>query len=318
MGKLDTKKLLIIFFVTILLASGGIVLYYNNELKIIQLDYNNKLFVLNRDLLKNVNDLSQDLNQEISLVQSNLSLKVGLVQLNLDNFKNLNKQEHNTLNDLIDQIEEQSNLQLKELKEEITNIQVQSQDFTAIIDDVLLSVVSVGTEKGQGSGAIFDSDGYVVTNFHVIDDARIIRVLTYSGDVYDAQLIGYNDLVDIAVLKIEGSFERLRFADSDETKVGGRVIALGNPAGLSFTVTEGIVSAVHRTGPNNLNIYLQTDVPINPGNSGGPLVNSNSRIVGINNFKLAGFESLGFAIESNTVKQVAEDIVEQYLAAQQQ
>ena len=94
--------------------------------------------------------------------------------------------------------------------------------------------------------------------------------------------------------------------------MGEKVIALGNPAGLSFTVTEGIVSAVHRAGPNDLNIYLQTDVPINPGNSGGPLVNANSQILGINNFKVGGFESLGFAIESNTVKQAAEQIINAY------
>ena len=104
----------------------------------------------------------------------------------------------------------------------------------------------------------------------------------------------------------------MKFENSDNVKVGEKVIALGNPAGLSFTVTEGIVSAVHRKGPNNLAIYLQTDVPINPGNSGGPLVDANSKIIGLNNFKVGGFESLGFAIESNTVSEVAGKIIETY------
>ena len=136
--------------------------------------------------------------------------------------------------------------------------------------------------------------------------------MTYDDEVYDAKLIGYNDEVDVAVLKVDASLENLRFGDSDDVEVGERVIALGNPAGLSFTVTEGIVSAVDRKGSNNLEIYLQTDVPLNPGSSGGPLVNTNSRIIGINNFKVGGYEGLGFAIESNVVKQVVDDVIQQY------
>jgi len=159
---------------------------------------------------------------------------------------------------------------------------------------------------------IIDSSGFIVTNHHVIEGANIIRILAYDGTVYDAQLIGVNTLVDIAVLKVDADLERLRFGDSDDVKVGERVIALGNPIGLSFTVTEGIVSATKRKGPNNLDIYIQTDVPINPGNSGGPLVNAQSRIIGINNFKIGGFEGLGFAIESNVVEEVADDIIAQY------
>ena len=321
MVNLDTKRLLIIFSVVIILVSGSIVFYYNNEIKKVQLDYNNKITTLNRDLIKTINEFNQDLQREIFLVDANLSLKINLVDNELDKSKKKNELEIITLNNLIDQIEEQSNLQLQELKLELSAIQVESGDFSAIVDDVLQSVVSVGTNKGQGSGVIIDEDGFIVTNYHVVDDVSIIQVLTYEDtydkNVYNAQLIGYNDLVDIAVLKIEGSFNRLRFEDSDDVKVGERVIALGNPAGLGFTVTEGIISAIHRKGANNLNIYIQTDVPVNPGNSGGPLVNTNSRIIGINNFKIKGFESLGFAIESNTVKEVAEGIIDQYLEAQQ-
>ena len=143
----------------------------------------------------------------------------------------------------------------------------------------------------------------------------MIRVLTYNNKVYDAQLIGYEPNIDIAVLKIDGNnLNILKFDDSDDTKVGERVIALGSPAGLSFTVTEGIVSAVHREGPNNQKIYVQTDVPINPGNSGGPLVNTNGKIIGINNYKIGGFEGLGFAIESNTAEETTEDVIDNYLS----
>ena len=316
MGNLDTKRLLIIFIVSLVLVSGSIVFYNNNAIKKVQSDYNTKIAVLNRDILKSINELQQNLEDELFSIQSNLSLKLNLVENNLNSFRKQNELEINTLSDIIEQIEQQSNIQLAELKQELSSIQVESGDFSAIIDDILPSVVSIGTNLGQGSGAIIDETGFIVTNFHVIKDASIIRVLTYDNGVYDAQLIGYNDLVDIAVLKINGNFKKLRFANSDDVKVGEKVIALGNPAGLSFTVTEGIVSSAHRKGPNNLNIYTQTDVPVNPGNSGGPLVDTNSRIIGINDFKIAGFEGLGFAIESNTVKQVADGIIEQYSAQQ--
>ena len=319
MGKLDVldnKRLLAVFLVVIVLVSGGIVVYYNYAIKKTQQDFENKILVLNKNILESLNELKQGLETEIFLLQSNFTLKLNLVENNLDNFRKQNKQELSTLNSLIEQIEQQSNIQLQELKDELSSIEVQSTDFSSIIDEVLESVVSVGTDKGQGSGAIIDDRGFIVTNFHVVDDASIIRVLTRDNKVYNAQFIGYNDVIDIAVLKIEGSFKRLRYGDSDDAKVGEKVIALGNPAGLSFTVTEGIISAVHRKGPNNLAVYLQTDVPVNPGNSGGPLVNADSRLIGINNFKIAGFEGLGFAIESNTVKEVTDDIISQYLAQQ--
>ncbi len=259
------------------------------------------------------NMIDRILKGDISSLDENLTMEIGLVDTNLRNFKTQNEGEINTLSNLIDEIEKQSEIQLGELKEELKSIRVKSKDFTAIIEDVLQSVVSVGTNKGLGSGAVIDDRGFIVTNYHVIDGASIIRVLTYDNEVYDAALVGFNDVVDVAVLKVDASLDNLRFGDSDDVDVGERVIALGNPAGLSFTVTEGIVSAVHRTGPNNLNIYLQTDVPINPGNSGGPLVDTNSRIIGLNNFKAAGFEGLGFAIESNSVKIAVDDIIDQYL-----
>jgi len=316
LNKLDTKKLFYIFIITIVLVSGGIILYYNGTIKNLQIDLNNKILVLNKETVENLNQLRQDTDEELSELNSNLSLKIDLVDNDIDDLRKKNEKDVKTLNNLIESIEKQSNIQLQELKQEVSTIQVKSQDFSAIIDRVLESVVSVETDRGQGSGVIFETEGYIITNHHVVDGANIIRVLTNDNQLYDAQYIGFNEVVDVAVLKIEGSFSRLRFGDSDDIKVGEKVIALGNPAGLSFTVTEGIISAVHRTGPNGLNIYIQTDVPINPGNSGGPLVSTDSRIIGINNFKIGGFEGLGFAIESNTVEEIADGIVEQYLAEQ--
>lgn len=307
----EVRNVSIVFILIIILIISGFAfsMYRINK------DYTTKILLMNKNFIENLNTVKQDLEEDIFGLRTNLSLKLNLVENNLKNFRDQNKKELETLNSLIEQIEEQSDIKLQELKEEVSSIQVKSADFSAIVEDVLQSVVSVGTDKGLGSGAIIDEDGFIVTNFHVVQGANMIRVLTYSGRVYDAQLIGYDPNIDVAVLKInvEG-LQRLRFDDSDDVKVGEKVIALGSPAGLSFTVTEGIVSAVKRKGPTNLNIYIQTDVPINPGNSGGPLVNTRGRIIGVNNYKIGGYEGLGFAIQSNTAKEITDDIIDKYLS----
>ncbi len=302
---LDNTKVLFISIILLLVVSLGLIFYYNNQIN----ELNTKLLSLTQKMDKDISQLGND----ISSLKTNLTSEIDLLDSSLVNFKKKNEEEINTLNTLIDEIEKQSEIQLGEIKDELKNIKVDSKDFTAIIDDVIQSVVSVGTNEGLGSGVMIDDRGFIVTNFHVVNGASLIRILTYDEKIYDAALVGYDAVTDIAVLKVGTSLKDLRFANSDDVKVGEKVIALGNPVGLSFTVTEGIVSAVHRTGPNNLDIYLQTDVPINPGNSGGPLVDINSRIIGINNFKIGGAEGLGFAIESNTVKEAADYIIAQYL-----
>ncbi|MBL7054343.1 trypsin-like peptidase domain-containing protein [Candidatus Woesearchaeota archaeon] len=309
----DVKNVSIIFTVTIILVIGVFSYSIYKVSGDIKEDYTNKMSLMNKNFIDNLNIVKQDLGDVISGLKTNLTLKMDLVENDLSNFRQQNKKELSTLNSLIEQIEEQSDIKLNELKDEVSNIQVKSADFSSIVEVVLDSVVSVGTDKGLGSGAIIDEEGFIVTNHHVVLGANMIRVLTYDNKLYDAQLIGYEPNSDIAVLKINaGGLRKLKFDDSDDVKVGERTIALGSPAGLSFTVTEGIVSAVKREGPNGLNIYIQTDVPINPGNSGGPLVNTGGNIIGINNYKIGGFEGLGFAIESNTAKEISEQIIEQY------
>ena len=309
---LDINKVLVISVILFLASSSGLVLYENKKRDDLNTEFNTKLVLLNKDIVKNLNELRQDTVSDISSLKNNLTLKIDFIDTIFSNFRQKNDVEIATLNSLIDQIEKQSDIKLNELKQEVSTIKVKSADFSSIIDNVIQSVVSVGTDKGQGSGVVVDDKGFIVTNWHVVQGANIIRVLTYDNKVYDAELLAYNDNVDVAVLKVNADLRSLRFDNSDNVKVGERVIALGNPAGLSFSVTEGIVSAVHRKGPNNLDIYLQTDVPINPGNSGGPLVNANSRIVGINDFKIGGYEGLGFAIESNIVKQIADEVIQKY------
>lgn len=183
-----------------------------------------------------------------------------------------------------------------------------SSDFSGIIETAVKSVVSIKTDLSQGSGFIITSDGYVVTNAHVLSNARYANALTSSQETKSAKLIGYNLDLDIALLKITGDYSYIVLADSDNIRVGEKVIAVGNPYGLSFSVTEGIVSALHRD-----NKYIQTDVPLNPGNSGGPLINNQGKVIGINNFKYTGAESLGFALESNYIKEVVNNIALQAL-----
>ncbi len=208
---------------------------------------------------------------------------------------------------------ETSASQIEELNMQLKDIKIKSKDFSAIIDDILPSVAGIVAGKSLGSGTIITQNGFIITNYHVISsESRNIQVFTSDNEVYNAQLIGYNTPMDVAVLKIEGDFRYLEFTDSRNVNVGEKVIAVGNPYGLSFSVTEGIISAVNREGPNGLNVYAQIDVPINPGNSGGPLINLNQEIVGINNFKIGEAEGLGFALQADAAKQVAFAIIDEY------
>lgn len=197
------------------------------------------------------------------------------------------------------------------LTKQINLLKSSQSDFSGVINDALKGVVSVGTDKSAGTGFIVTSDGYVVTNNHVVEGANKIQVLTYDKKILDAVLIGVNVGEDIALLKISGSFTELELADSDSLQVGNKVIAIGNPLGLSFTVTEGIVSAVDRAGPNGKEQYIQTDVSLNPGNSGGPLISTAGEVVGINNFKIGDSEGLGFALESNAIRENVNSIAGQ-------
>jgi len=183
-----------------------------------------------------------------------------------------------------------------------------SADFSGIIEDAIKSVVTIRTDISQGTGFIIDSEGYIVTNYHIMENAKSAGIFTYDSETYSVKLIGYDGTFDIALLKIEGDFEKLNFDDSDDIQIGEKVIAIGNPLGLQFSVSEGIISAIHREGISGINSYIQTDAALNPGNSGGPLINTKGKVIGINNFKVSGGESLGFALESNYIEEIVNKI----------
>ena len=187
------------------------------------------------------------------------------------------------------------------------------EDFSGVIENSVKSVVTIKTDVGQGTGFIITNDGYIVTNAHLLSEGKTIESTNYEKDKIPTEFIGSNTNMDVALLKIEGEYNFLELGNSDETQVGERVIAIGNPLGLQFSVTEGIVSGIHRPGINELEAYVQTDAALNPGNSGGPLINKIGKVIGINNFKIGSGESLGFALESNYIKDAVNVISQEKL-----
>ncbi len=162
-------------------------------------------------------------------------------------------------------------------------------------------------QKSLGSGFIMDEEGFIITNNHVIADADQIQVKLKNGKEYKAEIIGADATTDIALIRIkaEGALPALSLGDSDKLEVGQWVIAIGNPFGLEYTVTAGIISAKGRViGAGPYDDFIQTDASINPGNSGGPLINMQGEVVGINTAIVAGGEGIGFAIPVNMAKQV--------------
>ncbi len=166
-----------------------------------------------------------------------------------------------------------------------------------------------------GSGVIISEDGYIVTNFHVIDGAEeIIVTLLDNSKEFNAKLVGSDSKTDIAIIKIEGKFSPIMFADSAKALEGDVVFAIGNPFGVGGSVTSGIISALNKDniGLNQYEDFIQTDASINPGNSGGALVDSRGALVGINSAILSrsgGNNGVGFAIPSNMVKDIATRLI---------
>lgn len=184
------------------------------------------------------------------------------------------------------------------------------------VDEFFL--LAVPTE-GSGSGFVYDKEGHIVTNYHVVENARELIVTLYNGQQYAASLVGVDPNNDLAVLKIKIPPEKLypvKLGESKNLKVGQKVLAIGNPFGLARTLTTGIVSSLGRTlrSENGRLIkgIIQTDAAINPGNSGGPLLNSEGLIIGVNTAivsKIGQNSGIGFAIPINTVKRVVKDLI---------
>lgn len=174
-----------------------------------------------------------------------------------------------------------------------------------------------------GSGFVYDTQGHIITNHHVVDGAQIVDVRFVDGNIYSAKVIGTDPFNDVAVLQITDDFSEetltpLPLANSAELEVGQQIIAIGNPFGLSNTMTTGIVSQIGRLLPNHDAGYsipgvIQTDAAINPGNSGGPMLNLEGQVIGINTAiqsTTGEFSGIGFAVPSNTIKRLVPSLIQ--------
>ncbi len=206
--------------------------------------------------------------------------------------------------------------------EEQTNIRVYKEAGPSVVNITTTTLIrdffSVYPSKGAGSGTIIDEQGYILTNYHVVEDATAITVTLSNGHKYSARIIGADPENDIAIIKIKPR-ERLRplkLGDSSSLQVGQRVFAIGNPFGLNSTLTTGIISALGRPLTTEsgrvIENVIQTDAPINPGNSGGPLIDTDGEMIGINTAIFTpsgGSVGIGFAIPINTAKELIPDLI---------
>ena len=211
-----------------------------------------------------------------------------------------------------------------EAGELLTPAQVAVKVRPSIVSVITVDNVNyMNSQSGEGSGIILRSDGYIVTNSHVIGDSNKyeVSVITSDGQTYDAKVVGFDVRSDLAVLKVDATgLPECELGDSSQLVLGDYVMAIGNPGGRQFagSVTLGIVSGVDRiidtdnTESTSAMRYIQTDAAINPGNSGGALVNMYGQVIGINTSKIAatGYEGMGFAIPSSKVKEIVTDLID--------
>ncbi len=258
-------------------------------------------------LQKNINQNIDQLQQKNRLIQQDISI----LNRSLEQKEASLESQITGLTGELKEVQTQSEEQVASLEESIDKLKVGYEDFSGIIEEAVKAVVSVQTDIGSGSGFIIRArEGYIITNYHVIEEASLGNVYTHDGTRYKVKILGYNKRADLALLQINATgLNRLYLADSDNVKVGEKAIAIGNPAGLDFTVTQGIISATGREDRKG-NQYIQIDVPINPGNSGGPLIDATGKVIGVNTLKISGYEGVGFALSSNYVDNIIDDIIE--------
>ncbi len=195
-------------------------------------------------------------------------------------------------------------------QEPFTFLEALSDGIVRVVERVAPAVVNVRSGRGGGSGVVITPDGYVVTNAHVVGDARIVELAQRDGVVMSADVIGADPGTDLAVVRARASgLQAAELGDSDALRVGQLVIAIGNPLGLQSTVTHGVVSALGRSlraqDGRLIENVIQTDAPLNPGNSGGPLVDVRGDVVGINTAIIPMAQGICFAIPSATARHVA-------------
>jgi S1-C subfamily serine protease len=245
-----------------------------------------------------------------------LVLNTGVMLVAFINQQNMLESIQTTLNEKSTEIQDLQN-QL-EIVDAIGNSGV--TPWPTIYNQLKDSVVLIQTDLGLGSGFVYDKQGHIVTNHHVIEDAETIQVTFLDGNITSATVVGMDIYSDLAVIKVDPKAATLNpvvLGSSSDLAVGEPVAAMGNPFGLSDTLTVGIVSSLQRTldatGGYVIIDIIQIDAAVNPGNSGGPLVNIKGQVVGLNSAiqsETGTFTGIGFAIPSDTVKREIDDLIE--------
>lgn len=286
---------------------GGLWYYTQKELQSLAFTQQQQ----NSLLMQRLSAVQEAGEKQIAVLQEKVASGLQELGINIEKTREETKKSVRDLSGQLQSVEQQSEQKIGKLEEQLLNVNVKSGDFSGIIDKAIKAVVSIATDVGIGSGVFVNGEGYILTNRHVIENARKGSVKTSDGKVHAVRIVAKSPHADLAVLKIEDQYPRLPFGKVPQ--VGSRIIALGSPAGLEFTVTEGIVSAVRTIGNSD---YVQTDLSLNPGNSGGPLVSTKGEIVGIVSQKIKGFEGLGFAIAPDEAKEFAYQAIDEDEMAQ--
>ncbi len=294
----------LIYAAVLFLVAASFIFYHDYTLNQTKNYFDQKFRALSQEF----QETKKQLNQEVQTLQEETGALTGQVQ-DLDTSLQEKGRAIRDLSGEIEEVRSASESQVQQLQQSVAKLKAEYEDFSDIIDQSVRGVVSIQTNIGSGSGFFFRSDGYILTNYHVVKGAMSAKVVTYDGNSHGVYLVGYDSGADLAVLWVnETGLDWLKLGDSSQTRVGEKVIAIGNPGGLDFTVTQGIVSAVNREDSQG-NHYIQIDVPINPGNSGGPLIDTQGEVIGVNTLKREGFEGVGFALASNDVSEAAEEIM---------
>lgn len=266
--------------------------------------------------------LMENQHQEQELIRT---LSKGDSEDSITRLLNENKEEQNSLTNLVSHRDGYAAAKIPDFTEaaektvsavvHVKNMEV--RDAPRNISEYLRGIRAGKVVRGMGSGVIITPDGYVVTNNHVIEGASELEVILSDNRVYKAKVIGADEREDIALMKIDAKdLDYLPFGDSNTTKIGQWVLAVGNPFNLTSTVTAGIISAKGRNlseGGTRLQSFIQTDAAVNPGNSGGALVNTKGELIGINaaiSSRTGSYIGYSFAIPSNNARKIVEDLME--------
>lgn len=312
----------VLFLVLLSSGLGGFYYYYAQTLQRLTAEYDTKITGLATTLkqtegalryyIKDSNDaLKGDINGKITSLGKTVSDTRAALFNEIEDTRTTTQQSFQQLSGRLNETEKQSQERLDELSANLKTIRLASKDFSALVPEVLPAIVSirVTADSGarMGSGAFTDDRGYVVTNEHVIRNATSITLKTADGASYAARVVAFDVNADIAVLATDvPSPHTLAFARY--VNVGEKVIALGSPAGLEFTVTEGIVSRTNILNAFNVKL-VQTDAAVNQGSSGGPLLNIAGEIIGITSSKRMDLENVGFAIHADTARTLSEGMI---------